>query len=140
MNEAIVALEMDDIDVFSHSPVILSAPIGPSRRRYANAAAIVATSLTPIELLDRLHRIEAHFGRERRGQRWRGRTLDIDIILWSGGMWISAQPPLAIPHVSMRDRDFVLGPAASIAAEWRDPLTGLAIKHLAHRLKRPKRT
>ncbi len=138
MIEAINALEMDDIDVFAQSPIILSAPVGPSLRRYANAAAIVATSLSPPELLDRLHQIEAHFGRERRGQRWRARTLDIDIILWSGGMWVEDLPALAIPHPRMRERNFVLGPAAAIAGNWRDPVSGLAVRHLAQRLKQPK--
>jgi 7,8-dihydro-6-hydroxymethylpterin-pyrophosphokinase len=33
------------------SPTIASAPLGPSRRRYANAAAIVAGDLMPPALL-----------------------------------------------------------------------------------------
>lgn len=137
--EAIVALEMDDIDVFDQSPIIASRPMGPSLRTYANAAVIVASTLTPDELLERLQQIEAHFGRERRGQRWRARTLDIDILLWSGGLWVSDHPALAIPHPQMRHRAFALAPAAAIAGDWRDPVTGLALKHLAKRLNRPKR-
>lgn len=139
IGQALDALEMDDIDLFTHSPIIASAPIGPSRRRYANAAAIVATALSPSELLDRLQHIEAHFGRERRGQRWRARTLDLDILLWSGGMWMESDASLAIPHPHLRHRPFVLDPASMIAGNWRDPLTGLALKQLAARLKRPKR-
>ena len=33
------------------SPIITSAPIGPSRRRYANGAAVVVSFLSPAELL-----------------------------------------------------------------------------------------
>jgi 2-amino-4-hydroxy-6-hydroxymethyldihydropteridine diphosphokinase len=129
---------MADINVFAFSPPITSAPLGPSRRRYANAAAILATSLHPDELIARLHSIETHFGRDRRGQKWRARVLDIDILLWSGGIWVSRHPLLAVPHRSMRDRAFVLMPAMAIAPDWRDPLTGLTIRQLFHRLTRPK--
>ncbi len=139
LNHALDALEMDDIDLFSHSPIVATAPVGPSARRYANAAAIVASALSPPEMLDRLHKIEAHFGRERRGQRWRARTLDLDILLWSGGMWVEPDSSLAIPHPQLHTRGFVLEPASIIAGNWRDPITGLALKQLAVRFKRPKR-
>jgi 2-amino-4-hydroxy-6-hydroxymethyldihydropteridine diphosphokinase len=129
---------MADIDVFAQSSTICSAPVGPSRREYANAAVVLATSLSPPELLERLQSIELHFGRTRKGQRWQARTLDLDILLWSEGIWVSDDPILAIPHPAMRARDFVLGPASEIAPQWRHPLTGLAIRQLFHRLRRPK--
>jgi 2-amino-4-hydroxy-6-hydroxymethyldihydropteridine diphosphokinase len=135
---AITALEMPDIDVFAHSAVISSAPVGPSQRTYANAAAVIASPLDPPSLLARLHEIEAHFGRERRGQRWRARVLDLDIILWSGGIWAEDWPALSIPHPAMRTRGFVLGPAAMIAPHWRDPVTGLTVRQLQSRFTRPK--
>jgi 2-amino-4-hydroxy-6-hydroxymethyldihydropteridine diphosphokinase len=139
IGHAIAALEMDDIDVFSQSATFSSAPVGPSLRRYANAAAIISTTLGPPALLRRLHEIEAHFGRNRRGQAWRERVLDLDIILWSGGIWADTVPDLAIPHPAMRTRHFVLTPAAMIAPDWRDPVTGLTIRQLQSRFNRPKR-
>lgn len=138
LQQAIAALEMADIDVFAQSRIIESAPIGPSRRRYANAAALIATDLEPVALLERLGNIERHFGRISLGQRWRARPLDLDIILWSGGLWESAAPDLAIPHPAFRQRGFVLAPAVEIAADWRDPLSGLTVRQLFHRLNRPK--
>jgi 2-amino-4-hydroxy-6-hydroxymethyldihydropteridine diphosphokinase len=137
IGQAIAALEMDDIDVFVHSAIVGSSAIGPSRRRYANAAAIVATLLSPPDLLNRLHEIETHFGRIRRGQAWQARTLDLDILLWSGGIWADAD--LSIPHQALRARNFALTPAAMIAPDWRDPLTGLTIRQLQRRFNRPKR-
>ncbi|WP_374542108.1 2-amino-4-hydroxy-6-hydroxymethyldihydropteridine diphosphokinase [Sphingorhabdus sp.] len=136
--QAINALEMEDIDVFSRSRIIETAPLGPSQRRYANAAALIATALEPVALLERLGCIERHFGRKSSGQRWRARPLDLDIILWSGGVWESAAPDLAIPHPAFRDRAFVLAPAVEIAADLRDPLSGLTLRQLFHRLNRPK--
>jgi 2-amino-4-hydroxy-6-hydroxymethyldihydropteridine diphosphokinase len=118
----------------ARSPIVASAPLGPSRRRYANAAAVVRTRMKPQRLLARLKRIEARFGRRRGGTRWRARVLDLDIILWSGGPY--AARDLVIPHDAFRQRAFVLQPASRIAARWRDPLTGLSIRHLTARLTR----
>ncbi|MDP3675708.1 MAG: 2-amino-4-hydroxy-6-hydroxymethyldihydropteridine diphosphokinase [Novosphingobium sp.] len=123
------------IAVEAVSPIVTSAPLGPSRRRYANAAAILASTLAPPELLARLHAIELRFARRRRGRRWGARTLDLDIVLWSAGSW--ASPGLFVPHPAFRERNFVLGPALAIARTWRDPLTCLTIAHLAARLRRP---
>jgi 2-amino-4-hydroxy-6-hydroxymethyldihydropteridine diphosphokinase len=138
VRQAFVALETADIDVFAVSPIIASDPLGHSKRRYANAAAVIATQLDPPALLQRLQEIEAHFGRERRGRRWQARTLDLDIILWSGGIWMSDKPRLSIPHIATHQRAFVLGPAATIAPDWRDPLSGLTVRQIFQRLNRPK--
>jgi 2-amino-4-hydroxy-6-hydroxymethyldihydropteridine diphosphokinase len=113
-----------------------SRPIGPSQRTYANAAAVISTKLKPPALLAQLHAIERKFGRKRNGQRWRARALDLDIILWSGGIWIT--PTLSIPHPAFRERAFVLKPAARIAPLWRDPLTGHTLRQLALRLDRER--
>ena len=118
------------------SPIITSAPVGPSRRRYANGAAQIASPLDPPALLALLQRIETAFGRVRRGQRWGARTLDLDVILWSGGPWCSKT--LTVPHPCFRQRTFVLGPAATVAPHWRDPGTACTIRHLHARLTRPR--
>ncbi len=120
--------------VLALSPVIETAPVGPSLRRYANAALVLESALDPHELLASLQSLEAQLGRKRRGQRWRARVIDLDIVLWSGG--VVAAPHLAVPHPLFRNRDFVLGPAAAIAPAWRDPLTGLTLAHLHARLTR----
>ena len=53
--------------------------------------------------------------------------LDLDIILWSGGMWGSAP---TLPHPAFRGRAFVLAPLAEVAPAWRDPVTGLSVRQL----------
>ena len=119
------------------SPIVDSAPLGPSHRRYANAVVMVEADLAPEDMLAALHAIEREFGRKRRGQRWGARVLDLDLVLWSGGAW--ATPGLTIPHPAFRERAFVLAPAAAIAPGWRDPLTGLPLARLHRRLTRPRR-
>ena len=113
------------------SGIVASAPLGPSRRAFANAAALVASDELPPVLLARLKAIEAGFGR-RRGRRWGARVIDLDLLFWSGGVW--ASPGLVVPHPPARDRAFVLAPLAAIAPDWRDPVTGLHVRHLRHRL------
>ncbi len=120
------------------SPVVRSAPLGPSRRRYANAAAIVRSAQAPEELLASLKAVERAFGRRARGRRWRERVLDLEIVLWSGGPWATRH--LTVPHTAFRTRRFVLHPASAIAGDWRDPLTGLKVRHLLARLTRPRPT
>ncbi len=119
------------------SDVVETAPLGPALRRFANAVAVVESDLSPPDMLDQLKEIEAAFGR-RRGQLWADRVIDLDIVLWSGGSWSSAG--LTVPHPEFRNRDFVLGPLLQIAPDWRDPVTGLTVRHLAARLTRRRPT
>ncbi len=134
---AVVAVAAELLDetlgaVLAVSPVIETAPVGPSQRRYANAALVLESELDPPGLLRCLQEVEAALGRVRRGERWRARVLDLDIVLWSGGIF--AAPDLAIPHPLFRQRDFVLRPAAAIAAAWRDPVSNLSLRQLLARL------
>ena len=131
ISAALAALRDAGWRVEAASRIVDSTPVGPSQRRYANAAAVVTSPLDPSRALAGLQRIETQFGRERRGARWRSRTLDLDIVLWSGGAWCSAS--LILPHPLFRQRRFVLGPAAEIAPYWRDPVTGRTLHQLAAR-------
>ncbi|HSG57828.1 MAG TPA: 2-amino-4-hydroxy-6-hydroxymethyldihydropteridine diphosphokinase [Paracoccaceae bacterium] len=136
---AVVAKAAELIDgtlgnVLGLSRIIETAPVGPSLRRYANGALVLESSLAPAELLMALQHLEAQLGRVKRGQRWRSRVIDLDIVLWSGG--IVAEPHLSVPHPLFRLRDFVLRPAASIAPGWRDPVSGYTLAQLFARLTR----
>ena len=132
LRAAVAALTAAGLRVIVVSTIHHTAPHGPVGRRYANAAAIVETSLTPPALLALVKRIERAFGR-RRGRRWGARVLDVDLLLWSGGGWRSRT--LSIPHAALAGRSFVLDPLAEIAADW--PVAGaLRVRHLRARLHR----
>ncbi|RVU07013.1 2-amino-4-hydroxy-6-hydroxymethyldihydropteridine diphosphokinase [Novosphingobium umbonatum] len=129
----VAALETAGVRVERVAPVIRSAPIGPSLRQYANGAALVRSDMSPPAMLALLKRIERAFGRKR-AQRWASRVLDLDIVLWGGGLWRA--PDLQVPHRLFRQRSFVLGPASAIAPNWRDPVTGFTLRQLNRRLTR----
>ncbi|MCJ2185396.1 2-amino-4-hydroxy-6-hydroxymethyldihydropteridine diphosphokinase [Novosphingobium beihaiensis] len=138
---AIKALDHGKTEVLAVSKTIETPPLGPSRRRYANAAVLLRSKRAPDEVLRKLQKIERKFGRRRTGQAWGARVLDLDVVLWNGGPWVSEEggDSLVIPHPAFRERAFVLGPAATIAGDWRDPLTRLSVRQLSARLTKPRR-
>lgn len=125
---AVRALGVGPCTVTAHSATVRSKPIGPSLRCYANAVVLIETTLEPPHLLKHLQTMEVAFGRRKRGQSWRARVLDLDIILWSGGAWADDQ--LIIPHPAFRRRRFVLYPLKQIARDWRDPHSRRSVAHL----------
>jgi 2-amino-4-hydroxy-6-hydroxymethyldihydropteridine diphosphokinase len=117
-------------EIIARSRIVSSRPLGPSKRQYANAVALIETMLAPPDLLAHFKGIERAYGR-RAGRRWGDRVLDLDIIGWSGGIWASKD--LSIPHPAFRTRRFVLTPLVEIAPDWRDPVTGLSARQLMFR-------
>jgi 2-amino-4-hydroxy-6-hydroxymethyldihydropteridine diphosphokinase len=109
------------------SPVYETAPVGgPRQPDYLNAILLARTTLSPYDLLDALHEVEAAFDRVRE-VRWGPRTLDIDIIAYQGAA--CADPSLTLPHPRAHERAFVLAPwhdaDPDAAIPGRGPVAGL---------------
>lgn len=100
---------------------------GVVQEDFLNGCLEMRTLLTPNELLDELHRIEAEAGRERIIH-WGPRTLDLDIIFYDDV--IMEEQELCIPHVDMQNRDFVLKPLAEIAPYKRHPVYGKTVSEM----------
>ena len=81
---------------------------------FENAAVRWQTNLDPEEALAYLLRGERLRGRPPRtsGQAYSDRLLDLDLLMWSGGVWQSDR--LTLPHCRMRERAFVMVPLAEI--------------------------
>ena len=120
------------IELLAISSWYLTAPIGPPQPDYTNGCMTLQTSLTPLDLLNTLHAIEAEFGRIRQ-EIWGARTLDLDLLLYSD--LIIDLPTLQIPHPRMCERAFVLVPLAEIAADWLEPRSGNSIANLCNKLE-----
>jgi 2-amino-4-hydroxy-6-hydroxymethyldihydropteridine diphosphokinase len=111
------------------SPVYETVPVGgPPQPDYLNAVVLAETALPPLELLDRLHEVEAAFDRVR-VVRWGPRTLDIDIINVAGER--SDDPDLTLPHPRAHERAFVLAPWHDIDPEAQLPGYGPVANLLA---------
>ena len=121
-----------EFGLFDASPIMLNPAHGGAGRDFANAVALVESSLDPDALLTALKAIERDFGR-RPGRRWGSRVLDLDILAWSGGRVRSRR--LTIPHPRLAARAFAIGPLAGIAPDWR-LIGSLTARHLATRLAR----
>ena len=69
---AVASLERD-FGLFDASPILLNRAHGGAGRDFANAVALVESTLDPAEMLERLKALERDFGR-RSGRRRAGHT------------------------------------------------------------------
>jgi 2-amino-4-hydroxy-6-hydroxymethyldihydropteridine diphosphokinase len=116
------------------SGIIETRAVGRPQPDFLNAAARFDCTLSPFGLLELCMRTERALGRVRDPNDPHGpRELDLDIVLF-GSVVLNA-PGLVIPHPEFRRRRFVLLPAAEIAAELTDPVTGRTIGTLLKELE-----
>lgn len=121
-------------EVKATSTIRLTDPVGyVDQPRFANAAALLETALSPLTLLHELLAIEHSFGRDRANTPPKGpRTLDLDLLLY--GQEVLADPDLTLPHPALHDRRFVLEPLAEIAPTLTHPVLHATMAELLARL------
>lgn len=121
LNMAVEALaEQEECDVLRCSDFIETAPYGGVEQEpFLNGCLELRTLHTPRELLHLLHKIEREAHRERTIH-WGPRTLDLDIIFYDD--IVVDTETLTIPHIDMKNRDFVLQPLNQIAPYMRHPV------------------
>ena len=93
------------------SSVIETEPVDVPEKysslKFLNQAVLLRSNLAPIELLKRIHAIEAELGRVRL-EKNAPRTIDIDIISYDSVKCDTEE--LVLPHPRAHERDFVAGP------------------------------
>jgi 2-amino-4-hydroxy-6-hydroxymethyldihydropteridine diphosphokinase len=99
---------------------------------FVNAAVLVETALTPLELLEKTQGIQARMGRKSDAIRFGPRVLDLDIIFYEDA--VIDTPHLVVPHPRMHKRRFVLHPICDIDPSVVHPVLGQTVREILRRL------
>lgn len=124
IHSAMNKMKIEEIDVELVSSFYRSDAWGyDSENEFLNIALKARTTHSPIELLNRLQKIEDELGKEKKdhisSSSYSDRPIDIDIIFYSD--WMVEKEGLVIPHLHFQDRNFVLIPLSEIAPDFEDP-------------------
>ena len=128
--QATPGITIKDSDV---GPLARTSPVGgpAGQGDFFNTVAIAYTTLSPNQVLAATQQIENQFGRDRTGEKWGPRTLDIDLITY--GDLIVNSDDLTLPHSLVHQRAFVLLPWSELEAEAEIPgLPGHSVTALAN--------
>jgi len=119
------------VELVATSRLYETDPVGPPPQgRYLNAAAELAVTHSPRELLALLLALEQRAGRVREGApRWSARVLDLDLLLF--GELCLEEPDLQVPHPRLHERSFVLIPLREIAPTVHHPVLRCTVAELA---------
>ncbi|MBP6691806.1 MAG: 2-amino-4-hydroxy-6-hydroxymethyldihydropteridine diphosphokinase [Xanthomonadales bacterium] len=114
---ALGQLQLDGaVRVLRCSACYRTAPWGRlDQPEFANAVVEVDTTLEPAALVEALLATERALGRERDGERWGPRLIDLDLLLYREREL--AQPGCRVPHPRLVERAFVLVPLAELAPD-----------------------
>lgn len=100
---------------------------GVEQEDFLNGAISLKTLLSPTDLLQFLHKIEAAENRERLIH-WGPRTLDLDILFYD--KLIYEDKDLIIPHADLENRSFVLEPLSELAPNFRHPILNRTVTQM----------
>ena len=124
--------KIEDTEVTKVSTILETEPFGVvDQDDFLNACLEIKTLLTPQELLKELLGIEEKMGRVRI-KKWGPRIIDIDILLYDKE--VIEDDNLAVPHLWMCERSFVLDPLCEIAPNIIHPLKRESIFNLKRKL------
>ena len=128
LERAIEQMDLRAGKVLKRSSILETKAYGyTDQADFLNMAVLLETELSPHDLLDVLHEIEAELDRVRLIH-WGPRTIDLDIIFY--GDQILNDPDLIIPHADYRNRSFVLTPLLEIVPDYEDPVTHIKIRDM----------
>ncbi|MBU5614288.1 2-amino-4-hydroxy-6-hydroxymethyldihydropteridine diphosphokinase [Geomonas azotofigens] len=119
------------------SPFYETEPVGGvPQDNFYNAVVRLNTELAPLELLDRLKKLETEVFRRVPSQRWGARSMDLDILLYGELVFDCAE--LTVPHSRLAERRFALQPLSDIAPDLVHPTLGKRIIELLTELTSPE--
>jgi 2-amino-4-hydroxy-6-hydroxymethyldihydropteridine diphosphokinase len=95
---------------------------------FINAVAELESARFPAQLLQTMHEIEAHCGREANAPKWAPRAMDLDLLLY--GDMVGKGPGYTLPRPDLLKRVYMLGPLAELAPSLSYPPSGPTIGEL----------
>jgi 2-amino-4-hydroxy-6-hydroxymethyldihydropteridine diphosphokinase len=96
---------------------------------FLNQVVVIHTELSPFTLLAELKKVETLLGRiNKESDRYAARTIDIDILFYDDLVINTSE--LAIPHLKIEKRRFVLEPLMEIAADFIHPVLKKTVEQL----------
>lgn len=112
-----------ELSVLQVAPVYESDAMLPENSKpewnipYLNTAVSCETSLSPLQLLAKLKKIEKQIGRPDDYEKWSPRLIDIDILIWHDE--IINKKHLTIPQKNSINRPFAMWPIADLNPNWQ---------------------
>ncbi|KPJ64158.1 hypothetical protein AMJ44_13290 [candidate division WOR-1 bacterium DG_54_3] len=129
LKKALAMLKKEGIRIIRLSSLYQTEPVEiPGQSWFYNQVAEVEASLSPLELLKLIKKIEQRMGRKDSLQKT-SRKIDIDILL--AGEKVVRTRKLVIPHPRLERRNFALLPLSEIAPDVVHPVLKAKIKDLA---------
>jgi GTP cyclohydrolase I len=122
-------IEVERVSRLYESPSVGGPGDAPD---FFNAAVLVCTKLSPVDLRAELRSIEAALGRVRTSDPNSPRTVDLDVVYFADTVgdfdgWQLPDPQAAVaPHVAI--------PVADIVPDWQDPTSGRSAREIAEQL------
>ncbi len=128
LRSAVERLESPSLQVRCRSSIYETEPQDLGEQPwFLNLVVEIETSLAPMELLERIHEMEARLGRMRDVPKG-PRTIDIDILFY--GELVFETGDLQIPHPRLAQRRFVLEPLAELAPDLQHPVIGRTVTEM----------
>jgi deoxyguanosine kinase len=96
---------------------------------FYNCVIKVHTLLTPIQIFNKLQKIEIQMGRNtQKNETYQNRIIDVDILFFNNEIIDNNQ--LNIPHKCLQDRNFVLLPMQELDENFKHPIFNTSIENL----------
>lgn len=128
--------------VYQTAPIDAEGKVNPHQPNFLNAAVLVESDLTVLELKQAiLLTIERRLGRKRSADKFAPRPIDLDIVLYGDhvlGLVIEhadGQTEMVIPARDTLTHAYIALPLADLAPDFVHPLTGETLGRIAARFE-----
>lgn len=119
--EVLVLIEKHLGGALKISSIYETPPWGfKASENFWNQVILIRTALSAQILISEIHKIEQHFGRQRKTGCYSSREMDIDILYFDEEL--IQNESLTVPHPRIAQRKFVLVPLVEIAPDFVHPL------------------